>query len=137
MTFRIQIIGPHKNLLLRRRHRKRPHARHDIAHRLPRLKQLYKSLVLRMQPTVPVHFRVIKAEHTTFFRDFDVEIGNAGEELVGEGAEGVRGADHVGFVDYGPDGGVFIKENGGQEVSMGEVGVAQVEVCWLMSEVLL
>lgn len=60
--------------------------------------------------------------------DLDVQVRVAGEELVAEGAVFVLLADFVGFVDDGADGGVFVQEDGGDEVSVVEVLVAEVEV---------
>lgn len=60
--------------------------------------------------------------------DLDVQVRVAGEELVAEGAVFVLLADFVGFVDDGADGGVFVQEDGGDEVFVVEVLVAEVEV---------
>lgn len=59
---------------------------------------------------------------------FDDEVRVAGQELVAEGAVFVLQADFVGFVDYGADGGVFVQKDGGDEVFVGEVLGAEVEV---------
>ena len=82
--------------------------------------------MLSVQPTIPIHLRIVEAKNTVFFHDFDVEGGVAGEELVGEGAVGGCLAHEVGFVDYGADGGVFVEEDGGEEGFVGEVGFAEV-----------
>ena len=55
-----------------------------------------------------------------------MEVWGAGEEFVAEGAVGVLRADVVGFVDDCLDGGVFVEEDGGEEVFVGEVGGAEV-----------
>ena len=60
--------------------------------------------------------------------DLDVQVRVAGEELVAEGAVFVLLADLVGFVDDGADGGVLVQEDGGDEVFVVEVLVAEVEV---------
>ncbi len=91
--------------------------------------------MLGVEPAVPVDLGVVEAEDAVLLVDFDVEIRVAGEELVGEGAVGVFmgvfvGADAVGFVDDGADGGVLVEEDGGEEVLVGEEGVAEVEVGW-------
>ena len=105
---RVQIVGPHKDILPPRRHGKRPHARHDVAHRVPLPKHVDQPPVLRVEPAVPVHLCVIEPERAVFLVDFYVEVRVAGQELVAEGAVCVYLADFVGLVDDGADGGVFV-----------------------------
>ena len=83
-----------------------------------------------VQPAVPVDLRVVEAECAVFLADFDVEVVDAGEELVAEGAEFGFVPDVVDFVDYGADGGVLVHEDFGDEVFEREVGFADVEVGW-------
>ena len=59
---------------------------------------------------------------------FDVHVRVAGEELVAEGAEFVLVADPVDFVDDGADGGVFVEEDGGNQVFVREVLVAEIQM---------
>lgn len=125
-TVRIQIVGPHEDILLPRRHGERAHARHDVADRVPGPEQVDQPPVLRVEPAVPVHFGVIEAEPAVFLVDLDVQVRVAGEEFVAEGAVRVGLADFVGLVDDGADGGVFVEEDGGDEVFVGEVFVAEV-----------
>ena len=127
-TRRVQIIRPHKHILLPRRHRKRPHARHDVADRFPGPEFVDQAPVLGVEPAVPVHFGIIEAEAAVLLDDFDVEVRVAGEEVVAEGAVFVHFADFVGFVDDGADGGVLVQEDGGDEGLVGEVLIAEVEV---------
>ena len=129
-TVRVQIVGPHKDILLPRRHRERPHARHDVAHRVPGPEPVDQPPVLRVEPAVPVHLRVVETERAAFLVDLDLHVRVAGEELVAEGAVFVRLADVVGLVDDGADGGVFVEDDGGDEVFVGEVFVAEVQVGW-------
>ena len=82
--------------------------------------------MLRVEPAVPVHLRVIEAEPAVFLVDLDVQVRVAGEEFVAEGAVFVGLADFVGLVDDGADGGVFVEDDGGEEVFVGEVIVAEV-----------
>lgn len=60
--------------------------------------------------------------------DFDIHVWVAGEELVGEGAVFVLSADFVGFVDDGADRGIFVEEDGADQVFVREILVAEVEV---------
>ena len=82
--------------------------------------------MLGVEPAVPVHFGVIEAEPAIFLVDFDIEVGIAGEEFVAEGAVFVCLADFVDFVDDGADGGVLVQEDGGDEVFVREVLLAEV-----------
>ena len=82
--------------------------------------------MLRVEPAVPVHLGVIEAEGAVFLVDLDVEVRVAGEEFVAEGAVFVGLADFVRLVDDGADGGVLVEEDGGDEVFVGEVFVAEV-----------
>ena len=84
--------------------------------------------MLGIEAAVPVDFGVVEAEATVLLVELDVQIGVAGEELVAKSAVGGLIADHVGFVDDGADGGVFVEEDGGDEVFVGEVLLAEVEV---------
>ena len=84
--------------------------------------------MLRAKPAVPVHFGVVEAEKTSFLGDFDIEIRRACEELVGESTVRVLGPDEVCFVDHGADGGVFVEENGCDQVFVREVVFAEIEV---------
>ena len=107
-TVRVQIVGPHKDILPPRRHGERPHARHDVAHRVPGTEHVDQPPVLRVEPAVPVHLCVVEPEAAVFLVDLDVQVRVAGQELVAEGAVCVRLADFVGLVDDGADGGVFV-----------------------------
>ena len=84
--------------------------------------------MLRVEPAVPVHFRVVEAEPAVFLVDLDVHVRVAGEEFVAEGAVLVCLADFVRLVDNGADGGVLVEDDGGDEVFVGEVFVAEVQV---------
>lgn len=86
--------------------------------------------MLGVEAAVPVDLGVIEAEAAVLLVDLDVQVRVAGEELVAEGAVGVPVADFVGFVDDGADGGVLVEEDGGDEVFVGEVLVAEVQVGW-------
>ena len=86
--------------------------------------------MLGVEAAVPVDLCVIEAEAAVLLVDFDVQVRVAGEELVAEGAVGVSVADPVGLVDDGADGGVLVEEDGGDEVFVGEVLVAEVQVGW-------
>lgn len=86
--------------------------------------------MLGVQPAVPVDLRVVEAEGAVFLADLDVEVVDAGEELIAEGAKLGLIADVVDFVDYGADGGVFVHEYFGDEVLVGEVGFADVKMRW-------
>lgn len=82
--------------------------------------------MLRIEPRIPIYFAVVEAEYTILFADLDVHVIWAGQNLVPECPVGGRGADVVGFVDYGAHGGVFVDEDGRDEVLVGEVGGAEV-----------
>ena len=84
--------------------------------------------MLGVEPAVPVHFGVIESEPAVSFVDLDSHVWVACEELVAEGAVFVGFAHPVGLVDDGADGGVFVLEDGGDEMLVGEVVVAEVEV---------
>lgn len=86
--------------------------------------------MLGVEAAVPVDLGVVEAERAVFLADLDVEVVDAGEELIAEGAEFGLVADVVDFVDYGADGGVLVHEDFGDEVLVGEVGFADVEVGW-------
>lgn len=85
-------------------------------------------MVLGAQPRVPIHFGIVEPEDAILFFDLDVHVVRAGEHLVPEGTELVLLADVVCFVDDGADGWVFVHEHGGDEVFVGEVLVAEVEM---------
>ena len=90
--------------------------------------------MLGVKTAVPVDLRVVEAEGAVLFTDLDVEVVDAGEELVAEGAEFGFLTDIVDFVDYGADGGVFVHEDFGDDVLVGEVGFADVQVgCGVVS----
>ena len=128
ITVRIQIVGPHKHLLLPGRHGERSHAGHDIADGLPRPELVDEAPVLGVEPAVPVDLGVVEAEAAVLLVDLNVQVGVAGEELVAEGAVFVLLADFVRLVDDGADDGVFVEEDGGDEVFVWEVLLAEVEV---------
>lgn len=129
-TVRVQIIRPHKHPLPPGRHGERPHAGHDIADGFPRPELLDQPSVLGVEPAVPVHLGIVEPEPAVLLVDLDVKVWVAGEELVAEGAVFVLLAHFVRFVDHGADGGVFVEQDGGEEVFVGEVLVAEVEVGW-------
>ena len=84
--------------------------------------------MLGVETAVPVHLGVVEPEPAVLLLDLDVQVRVAGEELVAEGAVFVLLADFVGFVDDGADCGVLVEEDGGDEVFVVEVLVAEVEV---------
>jgi hypothetical protein len=83
-----------------------------------------------IESTVPVYFTIVEAEYAIFFADLDVHVVGAGEDLIAESAvDGSRRGvvvDGGGFVDYGADRGVFVEEDAGDEVLVGEVLGAEV-----------
>ena len=129
-TVRIQIVRPHKHPLLSGRHGERTNAGHDIADGVSSAELLDEAPVLRVETAVPVDLGVIEPEAAVFLVDLDVHVRVAGQELVAEGAVLVLFADFVDFVDDGADGGVLVQEDGGDEVFVREVLVAQVQVGW-------
>lgn len=84
--------------------------------------------MLRAEPAIPVHFGKVEAKKTSLLRDFDIEVRRACKELVRESAVGVFRPDEVCFVDYGADDGVFVEQNGCNQVLVREVVFAEIEV---------
>ena len=84
--------------------------------------------MLGVEPAVPIHLGVVEPEGAILGVDFDPHVRVAGKELVAEGAVFVLVADLVGFVDDGADGGVFVHEDGGDEVSVWEELLAEVQM---------
>ena len=79
-----------------------------------------------VEAAVPIDFGVVETEFATFLVNFNIHVWVTSEQLVSEGAVFVLFADFVNFVDYRADGGVFVKEDGGNQVSIREVLVAEV-----------
>ena len=84
--------------------------------------------MLGAETAVPVDLGVVETEPAVFLVDFHIQVRVAGEELVAKSAVFVPLADFVRFVDHGADGGVFVEEDGGDEVFVREVLLAEVEV---------
>ena len=126
----VEVVGPHEDALLAGGDGEGADAGHDVADHVAGLEHGDQPAVLGVEPRVPVDLCVVEAEGALLLLDLDVEVVGAGEDLVGEGAEGGRLADHVDFVDHGFDGGVFVHEDLRDEGFVGEVGFADVEVGW-------
>lgn len=84
--------------------------------------------MLGAETAVPVDLGVVEMKSAVFLVDFHIQVWVAGEELVAKSAVFVPLADFVCFVDHGADGGVFVEEDGGDEVFVREVLLAEVEV---------
>jgi hypothetical protein len=85
--------------------------------------------MFRIEPAVPVYFAVFEAEDAVFFTDLDVHIVWASQNLVCKSAVYGGGGvvvDGGGFVDYSSHRGVFVQEDAGDEVFVGEIGGAEV-----------
>ena len=128
VALRVQVVGPHKTLFLPCGHGKGAHAGCDVADCVPFLKDGAEPLVLGVQARVPVDFGKVELEGAALLVDLDVEVVFADEDFVLEGAEGVFAADVVEFVDDGFHHGILVGEDGGDEVLVGPVALAQVEV---------
>lgn len=85
--------------------------------------------MFRVEPAVPVDLAVVEAEDAVLLADLDEHVVRAGQNLVCEGAVHRCGGvvvDGGRFVDHGSHAGVFVEEDGGDEVFVGEVGSAEV-----------
>lgn len=133
VSVRVEVIRPHKDLLLARRHGERSHARHHVADHLAGAELVHETPVLRLQTAVPVHAGVVKAELAVLLMLDDIEIRFAGEDLEGEGAEFADGADVLSLADDGPDAGVLVEEDFGDDLFEGEVLFAEVKVRYFAS----
>lgn len=80
--------------------------------------------MLRIKPAVPVHFAVIELEDTIFFSDLNIHIVRARQNLVRESSV-YRSrrvvVDGVGLINDGADSGVFVQQDGSDEVLVREV----------------
>jgi hypothetical protein len=82
------------------------------------------------EPAVPVHFREVEFKCAILLAELDVHVVGSCQDLVFKGAVGVFFADGVELVDDSADGGVLVREDGRDDVFVGEVVVAEVEVGW-------
>lgn len=126
----VEVVGPDEDALFASGDGEGADAGHDVADDVAGVEEGDEAAVLGVEAGVPVDFGVVEAEGALFLLDLDVEVVGAGEDFVGEGAEGGGVADLVDFVDYGSDGGVFVHEDLCDEGFVGEVGFADVEVGW-------
>lgn len=119
VALRVLVVGPYKDTLLSSRHSKRTDASHDIGHDLAGLEQGSDTVVLVTQLRVPVDFGIVKLEGASALANLDEHIVGPGQDLVGKGAELVLCADIVRLVDDGPEVGVLIQDNLGDDVLIG------------------
>lgn len=125
---RIEIIRPHKDLLLARWHSERAHPRHDIAHHFAWMELLNQPTVLGLQPAVPIDAGVVKAELAVLLVHGDIGVIVAGKQLEGESAEFRMRPYVFNFVDYRADRLVFVLEDFGDEVFVWEVLFPEVQM---------
>jgi hypothetical protein len=126
---RVQIIAPHKDLLLARRNGERPNASHDVADHLTRLELVNKSSVLGLQATVPVHTGVIESKLAILFVLNNIQIIFTNKHLEWESSELALRANIFNLVDDGANGGIFVSQNLGNKELIREKLLAEVEVC--------
>ena len=108
ITFRIQVISPHKNLLLSCRYCKWSYTCHYIADGFSGCKYLNKTSVLSIEPAVPVNLGVIETKNALLFPDFDIQVRLPSEKLVLKGTKSAFATDVGGFVNHCANCGVFV-----------------------------
>ena len=84
--------------------------------------------MLGVQTRVPVDLGEVELESAALLVDFDVEVVFAHEHLVLERTESVLAPNIVYLVDDSLHHGVLVSENGCDQVLVGPVALAQVEV---------
>lgn len=127
---RVQIIAPHKDLLLARRNGERPDTGHNVADHLARLELVNKSSVLGLQATVPVHTGVIEPELAVLLMLNNIQIIFTNKNLEWECTELALRTNIFNLVDDGANGGVFVSQDLGNKEFIREKLFAEVEVCW-------
>ena len=128
VALRVQVVGPHEATLFACRHGERTHARGHVADGLALLENIAYALVLGVQTRVPVDLGKVELESAALLVYFDVEVVFADEHLVLKRTESVLAPDIVYLVDDGLHHGVLVGENGCDQVLVGPVALAQVEV---------
>lgn len=124
----VDVICPDDNLLFRCWYRERASAGHDVGDCFTRFKEGDDTLVLVFESRIPIYFREVKAKFTVRLGRGDFGIRGAGEELHGESTVGGPGADILYFIDDGGDDRVFVEDEVGEKVLVGEAWVAEVKV---------
>lgn len=124
----VDVICPDNNLLFRCWYRERASAGHDVGNSFTRFKESNDTLVLIFESRIPIYLREIEAEFTVRLGRDDFSVRRAGEELHGESTVGGPGADILYFIDNGGDDRVFVEDEVGKEVLVGEAWDAEVKV---------
>ena len=89
--------------------------------------------MLGIEAAVPVDFGVIEAKFATCLLDFHIHVRVTGKVLVAKGSVFILFADIVRFVDYRADGGVFVEEDGGDQVLVREILIAEIQMGFEMT----
>lgn len=111
MAVRIQVISPDENSLLASRYGEWAHTSHNVADCFSRLEQSDHAPMLRIEPAVPVHLGVVKAENTAFLPHLNIHVMVASQNFVLKGTIFVLIAYSINFVDHSAYGWILIEEN--------------------------
>ena len=128
VTVWIKIICPNEDISLSCWNRKGTYTCHDIAHCFSLLELFHESSMFGLQPCVPVHFRIVEPKVAIFFTDFNIHIVRSGEDFVLKSAILVLVSHVVNLIDHGFDHRIFVEEDLGDQVFVGYVRLAEVQV---------
>lgn len=124
----VDVICPDNNPLFRCWYRERASAGHDVGNSFTRFKESNDTLVLIFESRIPIYLREVEAEFTVRLGRDDFSVRGAGEELHGESTVGGPGADILYFINNGGDDRVFVEDEVGEKVLVGQAWDAEVKV---------
>ena len=127
-SVRVEIVGPHEDLLLASRDGKRTYPGHHVADDLAGAELVYQPAVLRLESAIPVDARVVEAELAVLLVLDDVHVLVAGQVLEGKGAELAVCADVFRLADYRSDRRVLVLEDLGDHEPVRDELFAEVDV---------
>jgi len=133
VTIRVKVVCPNEDLLLPSRYGKWTDTCHNIANDLSRLERLYKSFMFRLEPTIPVHFRIVKSEYAIPFAVLNLHIILAVENLVLKSSKFGLFANKIYLVDDGSYAGIFVSHNLCNDLFVREVSLSYIQMCYLES----
>ena len=122
----IQIIGPDKHTLLPSWDREGSYACHNITHHFSGFEGVHKSLVLRLQSTVPVNLRIIELEYTILFAELNIHVVRAGKYFVSKSSKLGMRSYVVDFVDHSSNCWILIYQNFCYNVFVGQIFVPKI-----------
>lgn len=128
VALRVEVVGPNEDPLAARGDGERSDARHNVADEFAGLELAHKSPVLGLKPAVPVDFGEVEAEFAILLVHCHDHVVVSGQDLERKCSEFTVAAHILRLVDHRSHAGILIFEDLTNQVLVGVVSLAEIEM---------